>query len=169
MAEKKNYPDDEELLGDSVLRFSSPVCYAYIFEEEHVLQNQEPSMNSSKKNPLRVKRIYAPPTKNDGIRILVDGIWPRGIKKEEAHLDEWLKELAPTKELRSWFSHDPAKWTEFRVRYHTYLENDESAQAALCCLRERWREGPVTLLFAAKNTEQNNAVALVDFLQKQRR
>lgn len=110
---------------------------------------------------INIKRIYLPAA-NDGCRVLVDRLWPRGIKKEAAHLDHWFKELAPSDELRHWFGHEPAKWDEFRRRYRAELDANT---AALAPLREILRkESKVTLLFAAKDEAHSNAVALVEYL-----
>jgi len=113
---------------------------------------------------ISCKRIYEPPMQTDGRRFLVDRLWPRGISREEARLDDWLKELAPSNELRRWFGHDPAKWEEFRSRYRTELADMEPL---LERLRQEVRQGPVTLLFAAKDEEHNNAVVLKELLEEQ--
>ena len=110
-----------------------------------------------------VKRIYDEPGSDDGTRVLVDRLWPRGIKKENAAIDLWLKEIAPSNELRKWFQHDPAKFAEFRQRYETELHAPEQ-QAALAKLRQLAGQGPLTLLFAAKDSEHNNACVLRDIL-----
>ncbi len=112
---------------------------------------------------INIKRIYLPASKDDGCRVLVDRLWPRGIKKDDAHLDHWFKDLAPSDELRHWFGHEPAKWDEFRRRFHAELEANAAAVAPLRkVLRE---ENKVTLLFAAKEEAYNNAVALAEYLQ----
>jgi len=111
---------------------------------------------------VRVKRIYAPAASDDGFRVLVDRIWPRGLKKADAAVDLWLKEVAPSPELRRWFGHDPAKWAEFRRRYAAELHRQPDATAAL---REKVREGTVTLLYAARDPDHNNAVALKSLLE----
>lgn len=109
----------------------------------------------------RLKRAYDPPAAADGRRVLVDRMWPRGLKKSAASIDLWLKDLAPSTELRRWFGHDPRRWNEFCARYAQEL----SAQGdALEMLRRLLREGEVTLLFAARDAEHNNAVALRDLL-----
>lgn len=110
---------------------------------------------------LRVKRVYAPPSPEDGARILVDRLWPRGLSREKAHVDLWLKELAPSTELRKWFNHDPAKWDEFRQRYQQELRQQP---AALAQLVELAGTRPVTLLFGAKEERFNDAVALKAFI-----
>ncbi len=108
------------------------------------------------------KRIYDGPSEQDGMRILVDRIWPRGVAKHEAKLDEWLKDIAPSRELRTWFGHDAAKWAEFKRRYFKELaDNPASVERLRRCGRRR----RVTLLFGAKDTEHNNAVALAEYLR----
>lgn len=115
---------------------------------------------------LKLKRVYEPFDKNDGTRILVDRLWPRGMTKAKAGVDIWLKELAPSAELRKWFGHDPDKWTEFKKRYRAELEeNDEQ----LARLREEIKKGAVTLLYGAKDEEHNDAVALAEFLRDQKK
>ncbi|WP_306534272.1 DUF488 domain-containing protein [Geobacter sp.] len=110
---------------------------------------------------VRIRRIYDEPAAEDGKRILVDRLWPRGIAKEKARIDEWLKEIAPSDELRKWFGHDPARWDEFRERYRRELE---AKAEFLDQLRGLTKKGTVTLLFAAKDEEHNNAVALKEIL-----
>lgn len=110
---------------------------------------------------LRIKRVYDPPTDDDGCRILVDRLWPRGLTKERAQLDAWLKEIAPSNELRRWYGHDPGKWDEFRERYFKELD-DRSKQVDE--LLELVRKGPATLLFSSKELRLNNAVALKEYL-----
>ncbi|MDD3857828.1 MAG: DUF488 domain-containing protein [Methanoculleus sp.] len=112
---------------------------------------------------LRIKRIYAEPSADDGTRVLVDRLWPRGVSKEEAKIDRWEKDLAPTNELRKWFGHDPAKWEEFLRRYRAELEGKEELLARL---RQEATDGTVTLLYAAKDEEQNNAVALKRYIEE---
>ena len=111
---------------------------------------------------IKLKRIYDLPTPDDGRRVLVDRLWPRGIAKEEARFDDWLKEIAPSDELRKWFGHDPAKWGEFRERYRSELQ---SHQEQLTELSNSANRGTVTLLFAAKDEEHNNAVVLKELLE----
>ncbi len=112
---------------------------------------------------LRVKRIYEPASKDDGRRILIDRLWPRGITKEHADIDEWLKEIAPSNELRKWFSHDPSKWQEFKRRYAKELEKK---QELVETLKSEAKHGRITLVFSAKDSEHNNAVALLEILEK---
>ena len=115
---------------------------------------------------LKLKRVYEPSDKNDGTRILIDRLWPRGMTKAKAGVDIWLKELAPSAELRKWFGHDPDKWTEFKKRYRAELEeNDEQ----LARLREEIKKGAVTLLYGAKDEEHNDAVVLAEFLRDQKK
>ena len=112
---------------------------------------------------IRLKRIYDKPTKADGRRFLVDRIWPRGLKKNEARIDEWLKEIAPTTPLRKWFAHDPGKWKEFKRRYSAELDKQREKIEELA---SDARKSTVTLLFAAKDTEYNNAVALKEYVDQ---
>ena len=116
-------------------------------------------MSKASKMQVRLKRVYETPEPEDGQRVLIDRLWPRGLKREDAHLDEWLRDIAPSDELRRWFGHDPARWEEFQARYRRELEDPEH-QAALEKLRERAQRGPLTLLFAAKDTEHCNAQVL---------
>ncbi|MBV0891309.1 DUF488 domain-containing protein [Paracoccus sp. Z118] len=111
---------------------------------------------------MRVKRAYEPPGDGDGQRVLVDRMWPRGVAKDELQIDAWLKEIAPSSKLRKWFGHDPAKWTEFQRRYAAELED---AGEPLAELRGMLKDGPVTLVYAAKDEDHNNAVALRQWLR----
>ena len=110
---------------------------------------------------IRIKRIYDPPAPGDGRRVLVDRLWPRGVAKDDARIDEWLKEIAPSNELRKWFGHEPARLEEFRKRYREELA---SQGELLERLRSEGKQGTVTLLFAAKDAERNNAVVLKEML-----
>ncbi len=112
---------------------------------------------------IALKRVYDEPRSSDGTRVLVERLWPRGLSKERAHIDAWLKEIAPSSELRTWFGHDPEKFAEFRRRYETELAS-QTGQATLATLRELAHQGPVTLVFAAHDTEHTNAVVLRDLL-----
>ena len=112
---------------------------------------------------IALKRVYDEPEPGDGTRVLVDRLWPRGLSKERAHIDLWLKEIAPSNELRKWFGHDPEKFAEFRHRYIAELAS-ETGQEAVAKLRDMARRELVTLLFAAHDTEHNNAVVLRDLL-----
>lgn len=112
---------------------------------------------------VRLKRAYEPSAAADGSRVLIDRIWPRGVSREEAHLDEWARELAPSGELRRWFSHDPDRFAEFRRRYRAELTAQE---AKLRELRQRARQGTLTLVYAARDTEHNDAVVLAELLRR---
>ena len=111
---------------------------------------------------IAVKRVYEAPEKSDGQRVLVDRVWPRGVSKKGAALDFWLKEIAPSAELRKWFGHDPKRWPEFQKRYRAELDGNEQVVAQL---RGLLREGKVTLLYGAHDEAHNNAVALAEHLQ----
>jgi uncharacterized protein YeaO (DUF488 family) len=114
---------------------------------------------------IRLKRAYEEPSKQDGTRILVDRIWPRGVKKDQARIDHWLRDIAPSADLRKWFGHDPDKWPEFKRRYFRELDNNRAAVAEL---RRLAGAGRVTLVFAARDVRRNNAVALKEYLQRSR-
>ncbi len=114
-------------------------------------------------NRIQTKRIYEPPAPEDGARLLVDRLWPRGVKKEKLQLAGWLKEVAPGDSLRKWFNHDPARWEEFRRQYAAELKAKPKAWQPIL---QAARDGKVTLLFAAKDEEHNNAVALKAFLER---
>ncbi len=118
---------------------------------------------SSQKLLVSLKRAYDEPVAGDGTRVLVERLWPRGLSKERAHIDLWLKEVAPSTELRKWYSHDIQKFQEFRRRYETELQS-ETAQKALAKLREIAKQGQLTLIFAARDPEHSSAVILQDFL-----
>ncbi|HNQ56452.1 MAG: DUF488 domain-containing protein [Candidatus Desulfobacillus denitrificans] len=105
---------------------------------------------------IKLKRAYETPAKSDGMRILVDRLWPRGLSKARAAIDHWLKEVAPSNELRQWFGHDPEKWPEFRKRYRAELKDNP----ALAELRDLSRKGTVTLVYSAKDELHNQAVVL---------
>lgn len=109
-----------------------------------------------------IKRIYEPPSTEDGYRVLVDRLWPRGIKKQDARIDEWLKEVAPSTELRKWFNHEPEKWKAFTTKYAEELRAS-SAYKSLQLLIEQ--HGTVTLLYAARDEHFNQAIALQQMLQ----
>jgi uncharacterized protein YeaO (DUF488 family) len=112
---------------------------------------------------IRLKRAYDVPSDDDGTRILVERLWPRGLSKENAAIDLWLKEVAPSTELRKWYGHDPDKWEEFRRRYRAELDDKGEV---LDDVRRRLGEGPVTFIFAAKDEEHNSAVVLKEFLER---
>lgn len=111
-----------------------------------------------------LKRAYDKPSADDGYRILVDRVWPRGISKDDAKIDKWLKDIAPTKELRKWFGHDAEKWPEFKKRYFRQLEERSEAVDEV---KQRAGEKTVTLVYAAKDEDHNNAVALKEYLESQ--
>jgi uncharacterized protein YeaO (DUF488 family) len=112
---------------------------------------------------LTIKRIYEPAAPKDGFRILIDRIWPRGLSKASASVDLWLKTLAPSTELRQWFGHDPEKWVQFRQRYFAELDGQTEAVDQVLKMAKRRR---VTLLYGAKDTLHNNAVALMEYLDR---
>ena len=118
-------------------------------------------------NRLAIKRVYDPPGADDGMRILVDRLWPRGIAKEKASIDLWLRDIAPSHGLRKTFHGHPDRWEEFCARYFTELE-DNAARAAAEELFTQLRRGPVTLLYAARDTARNNASALQLWLERRR-
>jgi uncharacterized protein YeaO (DUF488 family) len=111
---------------------------------------------------IRVKRIYAPPEPSDGTRILVDRLWPRGMARDAARIDAWIKDVAPSDALRRWYSHDPKKWSGFRARYLAELTQNKASAELQNIVREA---ATITLLFAAKDTAHNNAVVLREFLE----
>jgi uncharacterized protein YeaO (DUF488 family) len=110
---------------------------------------------------IRIKRAYEAPSPQDGARILVDRLWPRGLKKEDASLSQWMKEVAPSPELRRWFGHDSARWAEFRRRYESELRGKREQLGEL---RDLAKKGPVTLVYAAHDEAHNNAIVLRDRL-----
>ena len=115
---------------------------------------------------VRLKRAYEPASASDGYRVLIDRLWPRGVSREQAHLDEWARELAPSTELRRWFAHDPERFAEFKRRYAKELaaQNDKLRE-----LRRRARQGTLTLVYGARDTEHNDAVVLAGILRRGRR
>ncbi|WP_085522836.1 DUF488 domain-containing protein [Tuberibacillus sp. Marseille-P3662] len=114
---------------------------------------------------IRKKRVYEYSEASDGCRILVDRIWPRGVKKADADLNLWLKVVAPSSELRKWFGHDPAKFPLFRQKYWEELETDSEKQEGLRTIQSKAQEGPVTLVYAAKDEVYNHVVVLEAFLK----
>ena len=111
---------------------------------------------------IKLKRVYKEPSPTDGLRILVDRLWPRGLTKERAAVDLWLKELAPSTELRKWFGHDPAKWREFQTRYREEVhDNDEVLQV----LKEKVKKNTVTLVYGARDEHHNEALVLKQILE----
>jgi uncharacterized protein YeaO (DUF488 family) len=112
---------------------------------------------------IRLKRAYEDASPEDGLRVLVDRLWPRGLSKQKAHVDLWLKEIAPSSELRKWFGHDPARWKDFQVRYRDEIHGHPDS---LELLRKKGRDGTVTLLFASRDEQHNNAIVLKDLLKR---
>lgn len=110
---------------------------------------------------IKIKRVYEKPDKDDGFRVLVDRLWPRGFTKEKAHVDVWLKEIAPSTELRKWFGHEPEKWPEFKKKYLQELKENEKP---VSILRDYLKKGTVTLVYAAKDQVHNEALVLKDLL-----
>ena len=115
---------------------------------------------------ITIKRAYDPPSRTDGARILVDRLWPRGIKKEDARVEKWMREIGPSDELRRFFGHDPARWPEFRKRYLTELRRPE-AKPLLAELETLARHGTLTLVYSARDEDHNQAVVLKELLEKQ--
>ncbi len=115
------------------------------------------------KRRVKLKRAYDEPSQEDGLRILVERLWPRGLSKQEAVIDLWLKEVAPSTGLRKWYGHDPSRWEEFRKRYWAELEDKDDL---IALLRQKIKEGPVTFVYAAKDEEHNSAVALKAYLER---
>ena len=115
---------------------------------------------------IQLKRAYEPPTAQDGERILVERLWPRGLTKAKAGIDLWLKDAAPSTELRQWFAHDPAKWKQFERRYWTELKKQKEA---IGLLRDKAKQGKSTLIYAARDEEHNGALALKAFLERRTR
>ena len=114
---------------------------------------------------FRLKRVYDDPAKTDGLRVLVDRVWPRGLTKGEAQIDDWLREIAPSAQLRKWFGHDPAHWKEFKKRYAAELKDQREQLERLA---QKAKKQMVTLLFGAKDIKHNNAVALKEHIEKLR-
>ncbi len=114
---------------------------------------------------LRLKRVYEAPEEDDGCRVLVDRLWPRGLTKAKAAVDHWARDVAPSSELRRWFGHRPERWEEFAARYREELKRPE-ARAGIRAIRGFLRKGRVTLLYAAHDEERNNAVVLYDLFRK---
>ena len=112
---------------------------------------------------IQIKRVYDPSSRKDGTRLLVERLWPRGVKKTSLEIKSWLKDVGPSADLRKWFSHDPAKWNEFRRRYFAELEANPDAWQPIV---EAANHGTVTLIYSTHDTEHNNAVALKEFLNR---
>jgi len=137
--------------------YSSPPC---------LLHELEPAPRPAPARGVAIKRVYAPPQRGDGWRVLVDRLWPRGISKKRAALDEWLADLAPSTALRQWFHDDPRRWREFGTRYRAELR---AHAAALQSLRQRARRQRVTLLYAARDPHVNHAIVLQAVLRRSAR
>ena len=121
------------------------------------------------KNEIRLKRAYDDPEKGDGFRVLVDRLWPRGVSKEDAKIDLWPKEIAPSDELRKEFHDDSAKWTEFKKRYRKELENaEDAAQEGIDDILEKLKRQNVTLVYSSKDEEHNNAIVFKEYLEEKR-
>ncbi|HKI98837.1 MAG TPA: DUF488 domain-containing protein [bacterium] len=120
-------------------------------------------MATGKHPAPRLKRVYEARVPEDGTRVLVERLWPRGVRKEDPRVDLWLKDIAPTPDLRTWFAHDPAKWAEFQHRYRAELAANPDAVAKL---RALLGEGPVTLVYAARDEERNSARLLLEWLRE---
>ena len=112
-----------------------------------------------------LRRAYEPPTRNDGYRVLVDRIWPRGVSKEELQIDEWCRDIAPSDALRHWFDHDPSRWAQFCEHYRAELDENADLVATIV---NRTKSGRVTLVYAARDKEHNNAAALRDVIDARR-
>lgn len=112
---------------------------------------------------IQLKRVYETPSKDDGQRILVERLWPRGLSKEKAKIDTWLKDIAPSTELRTWYNHELPKWPEFQKKYREELRANK---AAVEQLKELLKKGKTTFVYAAKDTEHNSAVVLKEFIEK---
>ncbi len=112
---------------------------------------------------IKIKRVYEKPEDEDGIRILVDRLWPRGLTKEKASINLWLKDIAPSTQLRKWFNHDPEKWNEFKKRYLAELNENKKSVAML---KEQLTNGDVTLIFGAKDEEHNEALVLKELFSR---
>ena len=123
--------------------------------------------NGGRKIKVQIKRIYDDPEDRDGERYLVDRIWPRGISKKRAQLTGWLKEIAPSGDLRKWFGHDPERWSEFKRRYKLELRAKEK-RSVIAALAEKAGNGTVTLLYTARDRRHNNAAVLAEVLEKRR-
>lgn len=128
----------------------------------HKVDNHSKRSNVTLQRVIRVKRAYAPVSASDGYRVLVDRIWPRGASKKDLKIDHWLKDIAPSASLRQWFNHDLRKWEEFRTRYAAELDQKPDVVALLLSREERC----LTLVFAAHDTQHNNAVVLAEYLER---
>ena len=127
-------------------------------------QRSSPATKTESRNmKIKIKRVYEQPDKEDGKRILVDRLWPRGLTKEKASVDLWLKEIAPSTELRKWFGHDPDKWKSFRGRYETEIRHNDDLVKVL---KDKAKGGTVTLVYGARDQKHNEALVLKQFLEK---
>ena len=117
---------------------------------------------TGKQNTIQIKRVYEKPTETDGRRILVDRLWPRGLSKEEAKIDLWLKEIAPSSELRRWYQHDPKKWIKFKNRYTSELKSNPNEVDKII---EEVNAGSVTFLYSSKEQQLNNAIVLKEYIE----
>jgi len=113
--------------------------------------------------PIRAKRVYEPYSPDDGTRVLVERLWPRGMTRERLHADTWLREIAPTTALRIWYAHDPAKWPEFVTRYSAQLDTQPDVVESLLQIARR---GPLSLLYASRDTDHSSALILLDYLKE---
>jgi len=127
-------------------------------------RSSQATKTESRSMNIKIKRVYEQPDRKDGERILVDRLWPRGLTKEKAGVDLWLKEIAPSTELRKWFAHDPEKWKSFRWRYETEIRHKEDL---IKVLKQKAREGMITLIYAARDEKHNEALVLKQFLEKE--
>jgi uncharacterized protein YeaO (DUF488 family) len=152
------------LCSKNVVLFSQALkadTTSFLFEDAVAFRVQW--SDAMHRQSVRVKRVYDPPSKEDGVRVLVEGLWPRGLTKTNAAVDLWLKDIAPSLALRQWFNRDPARWTEFTRRYAEELDKKTAAIAALA---GAVRSGQVTLLFGARDEQHNTAVALHSYLTR---
>ena len=117
----------------------------------------------SRNMKIKIKRVYEQPAKDDGVRILVDRLWPRGLTKEKASVDLWLKDIAPSTELRKWFAHDPDKWKSFRRRYETEIRRND---ALIKVLTDKANKETITLVYGARDEKHNEALVLKQFLER---
>jgi uncharacterized protein YeaO (DUF488 family) len=124
------------------------------------------TVNDMRKTVIQIKRAYDPPSRKDGFRILVERLWPRGLTKAQVAADLWLKDVAPSPQLRKWFGHDPAKWKQFEQRYWKELQ---ARTEPVDLIRQKMKEGAVTFVYAARDEEHNGALALKEFLERGKR
>ena len=136
----------------------APCLLSFLDEEGNM---PDPSQRSTR--PIAIKRAYEGAVDSDGYRVLVDRLWPRGVGKDKARIDDWPRALAPSSDLRRWFGHDAARWEEFQRRYRQEL-NEPEQREALSALVERAQRGPLTIVYGARDEEHNNAVVLRDVL-----